>query len=311
MERSTLEYGCAGCAGGGVMADRQLTAALAGSATIAATAPSLRRSKPWRWVLRTEALDLYADPMAELTREETLMTCGGAVHRARVALAADGLAVRVDLLPDSDPDHVATITPTGSTEVTDEARRLARAAQSEDPATTAQPEDRATTAQPGDSTTAPLELAAVPDPATIDALAEAARAEGADLRVLERDEADQLAGATPLLATSAQAGVRRDGSTTYAVLYGTSATPPAWLAAGQAFSAIDLRATQAGVSVVASAAVVELSRSRQVLRRILPDGATPYLALRIRSSAQPLERERRSHAGQLGWRPLAPDKRRS
>ena len=62
------------------MSDRELTAALAGSAASAAAAlaaPSLRtalaigEAQPWRWVVRSDSMDLYADPsMPEMTAEE-------------------------------------------------------------------------------------------------------------------------------------------------------------------------------------------------------------------------------------------------
>ena len=251
------------------MTDRQLTAALAGSATAATTAPALRHSQAWRWVLHTASLDLYADPDAQLSREETLVTCGGAVHRARVALAADGLGVRVDLLPDDDPDHVATLTPTGAVEISEAARTLAE---------TAELGHRSTASDP-DPTRSRRDRGAASRPRLMAPLVDAARAEGAQLRTLEPGDVDRLADATPLLARSA--AVPRDVDTAFAVLYGGDATPEAWLRAGQALSAVDLGARMAGLSVLASASVVELSASRDLLRRMLPAGVTPYLALRI------------------------------
>jgi hypothetical protein len=217
------------------MTDRGLTVALAGSATAAATAPSIRRSQPWRIVLHTASLDVYADARAELTREETLLTCGAAVHRARLSLAADGLAVQVVLLPDADPDHVARLTPAGRL-ATEPARGLPR----------------------GDAR-----------------LVTAARTEGAELRLLAPAEASRLAGT--LLATPAPA----TGQTTYGVLYGRDGSAAAWIRAGQALSAIELAAADAGLSLLASAAAVELSRSQRVLRDLLPAGATPFAGLRL------------------------------
>ena len=95
------------------MADRQLTAALAGaaaSATAALNAPSIRTAlaisdaQPWRWVVRPESMDLYADASRRLAtldpdRRLLMMSCGGSLHHARVALAAEGLGARVDLFP--------------------------------------------------------------------------------------------------------------------------------------------------------------------------------------------------------------------
>src|SRR5690349_178710 len=109
---------------GRAMSDRRITAALADSAAVAATAPPEHPSQPWHWAVHTESLDLYADPTAPLSREETLLSCGSAVHRAKVSLAADGVAVRVDLLPDADPQHIARLTPTGPIAVTEQAAEM-------------------------------------------------------------------------------------------------------------------------------------------------------------------------------------------
>lgn len=260
------------------MTDRQVTAALAGSATVATTAPALQHSQPWRWVLHTGSLDLFADPRSELSREETLMTCGSAVHRARIALTADGLAVRIDLLPDEDPNHVATLTPVGTVAVSDSDRELVEAAQHATPRPTP-----AEAAQPHPLTeqrgrTEPPRTAGPGPPRS---LADAARAEGARLRTLDRAEAQRLAAATPPLARTARSGVSLDDGTEFAILYGSRATPKAWLRAGLALSAVDLDATLDGRRVVASAAAVAMAGSREVLRRLLPAGATPYLGLRI------------------------------
>ena len=110
------------------MSDRAVTAALAGSATAAATAPTALHVQPWRFVLHTGSLDLFADPDGPLSREETLLTCGGAVQRALAALAADGLRIEVELLPDDDPDHVATLTPAPSAPVDAAVPRVAASA---------------------------------------------------------------------------------------------------------------------------------------------------------------------------------------
>ena len=126
---------------GGGMADRQLTAALAGaaaSATAALNAPSIRTAlaisdaQPWRWVVRPESMDLYADASRRLAtldpdRRLLMMSCGGSLHHARVALAAEGLAARVNLFPDTDPDHLAVVTAPDRIEVTKEAKELYQA----------------------------------------------------------------------------------------------------------------------------------------------------------------------------------------
>ena len=111
--------------------NREIAAALAGSAAASAAVPTpddglhSAAGLAWRWVVSTDALDLYADPLAKGEQwRETFIGGGGALHRARVALAADGLAARVSLLPDADPDHLARLVPVGSIEITPEAIAL-------------------------------------------------------------------------------------------------------------------------------------------------------------------------------------------
>ncbi len=112
--------------------NREIAAALAGSAAASAAVPTrddgLRSAAglAWRWVVGTDALDLYADPSGGTGERwrETLIGGGGALHRARVALAAEGLAARVSLLPDADPDHLARLVTVGSIEITPEAVAL-------------------------------------------------------------------------------------------------------------------------------------------------------------------------------------------
>jgi hypothetical protein len=111
--------------------NREIAAALAGSAAASAAVPTpddglhSAAGLAWRWVVSTDALDLYADPFAKGEQwRETFIGGGGALHRARVALAADGLAARVSLLPDADPNHLARLVTVGSIEITPEAIAL-------------------------------------------------------------------------------------------------------------------------------------------------------------------------------------------
>jgi hypothetical protein len=108
-------------------ADRSVAAALAGSAAASASVPTADgglhtpASLAWRWVVGTEALDLYASAVASPDWRDTYLAAGGALHRARLALAAEGLATKVALLPDDDPAHLARLVTTGQIEVTPEA----------------------------------------------------------------------------------------------------------------------------------------------------------------------------------------------
>jgi hypothetical protein len=268
------------------MADLQVTAALAGSAAAAGAAPTLPsplvrdENRPWRWVVHTGSLDLYAErePVYFPGRQRhglspedrvILINCGGALHRAQVALAAGGFESSVSLLPDDDPSHVATLTPTQAIEVTDEAReRLAASAGAEAPATPA-----GAPARPGRR----------PTTVAMKALIGAAEAEGVHVRLLDRTEVLRLASSTPV-TRSVRGRVSQDDGGVYGVLYGESDTADAWLRAGEALSALRLEATRRGLSVSPSSSVVELRGGRAVVRTLLPRNSTPYLAVRVDSS---------------------------
>jgi hypothetical protein len=258
------------------VSDRQLAAALAGSAASAAavsveggarSALTSTEARRWRWVLHPDSIDLYADihgyaapPVASAgdvaDDQLVLLSSGSALHHARVALAADGRAARVRLLPDDDPTHLATVTADERIKVTAEA--LARY-----------------------ETLGGLGLGRGhhqgdrPTPAELDELRDAAAAEGVRLVVLDPDQVLQLAG--PVRRPTADGDV-------FGVLCGQGDAPEHWLRAGAALSAIEVLAARRGLTVVPSTAAVQLPRSRALVRRLLPDAGTPYLAVRIGSA---------------------------
>jgi nitroreductase len=92
---------------------------LARAALTAGRAPSILNSQPWRWRVGGRVLELWADrsrQVAALDPDARMLTlsCGVALHHARVALAAEGVRTRVEYLPDpADPDLLATVTHLG------------------------------------------------------------------------------------------------------------------------------------------------------------------------------------------------------
>jgi nitroreductase len=257
------------------MTDRQLTAALAGaaaSASAALAAPSIRTAlaisdaQPWRWVVRSDSMDLYADASRRLAtldpdRRLLMMSCGGSLHHARVALAAEGLGARVNLFPDNDPDHLATVTAPDRIEVTKEAKELYQA--------TGQPHtERQRIADAAPTTAALADLRA------------AAEGEGVGMLLLDSEQIMELAGATAI-KQKVRERIGHERSNAFAVLYGDRDAPADWVSAGQALSAVWLTAARLNMSVVPSSAVVQLPGSRDVMRRLLIDHGTPYLALRM------------------------------
>lgn len=86
---------------------------------LAARAPSVHNSQPWRWRVHTATpqprLELFADPELHLPNVDPdgrglMLSCGAALHHCVVALAALGLRCKVHRLPDpADDHHLATI----------------------------------------------------------------------------------------------------------------------------------------------------------------------------------------------------------
>ncbi|RJQ87257.1 Acg family FMN-binding oxidoreductase [Amycolatopsis panacis] len=82
---------------------------------MAIRAPSVHNSQPWRWAVGAQSLHLYTDPSRQLSRtdpdgRDLLLSCGAALHHARIAFAALGWRAEVHRLPNgSDPDHLAAL----------------------------------------------------------------------------------------------------------------------------------------------------------------------------------------------------------
>ncbi len=73
---------------------------------MAARAPSVHNSQPWRFAVGDDAIDLYADPGRKLQADplgrEMLISCGAALFGLRLAVRSLGYQPRVSLLPDPD-----------------------------------------------------------------------------------------------------------------------------------------------------------------------------------------------------------------
>lgn len=293
------------------------TLALAQAARMAGFAPSIHNTQPWRWQVAGPELRLHAvrgrqlgvtDPSGRMLA----VSCGAALHHARVALAAEGWSVQVERFPDeSDPDLLARVTVTGRSPEEPGAMRHLQAMR-------VRHTDRR-----------PVSDVAV-DPDILSALGRAAEAEGAHVHHLRADQVIELAAAAGHAQqvealdptwreelTYWAGGNRRDGlgvpdevipdeapATTvpgrdfghggalpigrghdraahYAILYGDEDTPLGWLRGGEALSALWLVATERGVTVLPLSAIVEVPGTRRTIRQMLANIGEPYLALRI------------------------------
>jgi len=82
--------------------------------SLACRAPSVHNSQPWRWRVEGDRVDLFADYRRQLVyadpaRRDLMISCGTALHHLQVAAAGLGWRARVRRLPDaSDERHVAT-----------------------------------------------------------------------------------------------------------------------------------------------------------------------------------------------------------
>lgn len=107
-------------AGSGASARSGLISRSLTQATFAAlNAPSVLETQPWRWRINDDRIELHADWARQVADVDPdgrllLISCGAALHHARVALAADGVGVEVVRFPDpGDPDLLTELRYTG------------------------------------------------------------------------------------------------------------------------------------------------------------------------------------------------------
>lgn len=146
-------------------------------------APSVFNTQPWRWQVTGDALELRADADRQLAHTDPdgrllMLSCGAALHHARVSLTAVGWAVTVERLPDpGDPSLLARVRTTGPADLDVPAGRLVDAI----------PRRRTDRRAYGDRP--------VPE-AVLARLGDAVEAEGAHLHVVRPDQMPMLAVST-------------------------------------------------------------------------------------------------------------------
>ncbi|GAB1642261.1 Acg family FMN-binding oxidoreductase [Krasilnikovia sp. MM14-A1259] len=298
---------------------------LADAARVAQRAPSVFNTQPWRWRVGPHTLELRRDPQLQLTPadpagHQMLLSCGAALHHARLALAAAGRLADVSRFPDpAEPDLLARLDVRGRADPTPQVRRLRGAI----PA-------RHTDRRPYG-----------PNPVSAAALARlgaAASAERTGLHTIPDDDVPTLARAAVTAATTEQAdpayramaarwtgappgsedgvpagtavrpgphrvpvrdylpsvdtagltaGAGDDRGTTYAILHGPGDAPGDRLRAGEALSAVLLTAVVEGLATAPMSDILEVTDARRIVRDLLPDADVPYLVLRIGMAVEP------------------------
>jgi nitroreductase len=293
------------------------TQALVRAVAVAGRAPSIHNTQPWLWRLGDGVGELYAQRSRQLGVTDPdgrllVVSCGAALHHARLALTAEGWQGDVDRLPEpNDPDLLARLWPSDPAAPRAAAVRQSHAVHL-----------RFTDRRP--VTTTPV------DDSTLTAICAAAEAEGTWLRLLRRDQVIELAAAaahaqqteradTAWLAELAYwtGGTRptglgvpdraipdrptqttipgrdfghygtlpvsaeHDRAASFGLLYGSEDSPLRWLRAGEALSAAWLTASELGVSLVPMSAPIEITATREALRRLLSLVSHPYLVVRL------------------------------
>jgi hypothetical protein len=294
-------------------------AALEAAARASLRAPSVFNTQPWKWRISGAAMELSSDPTRRLGATDAegrllLLSCGGALHHARVALASAGWLAEVQRLPEEDrrPDLLARIRVTGRATPDPAAQDLAGAISR-----------RRTDRRAFDERRVPEE--------TLTRLRRAVEVQGAYLHVVPDDRVSELAvsvdeaadveyfdpayrteltrwtnrpawtgdGVPP--ATAVQPALRRvpmrdflpDGSpgllagsdhdegAAYVILFGDGDRPTDLLRGGEAMSALLLLATTEGLASAPISEAVEVAWPRRLLRRLLSDIGEPYLVVRL------------------------------
>lgn len=256
---------------------------------LACRAPSIHNTQPWRWrVHAREAgarLELYADrrrqlAVADPAGRNLVLSCGAALHHARVAAASLGHDAVVDRTADPDrPDLLAVLdlVATGAEPATDGPLHVLLARRTDRRRFTSWPVPEEQLLALARGVTRP-DVQAVP----LTGLAErirvgvlvgrAASAQAADRRYAEEQRRWTDRPQSSAFATS-------DGLVAIAT---ADDSPAAWLGAGEVLSELWLRAAHDGLSVVPLSQVVGVPETRQALHQdVLAGLLHPQVLVRL------------------------------
>lgn len=290
---------------------------LAAAAESALMAPSILNTQPWRWSQTGPTLELYADRRRQLARVDPdgrmlLLSCGAALHHARVSIGAAGWQCAVDrLVSDFGDDGLARISlgqrVVASAQVRELHDAIARRHTDRRPFTDDPLPDEAMVQLRQDAEAEGLRLHRVrleQMPALAAAVLAAGDAEMASADYLAElsqwinrppGSQDGVPVDTTVRPVPRRVAVRSltlppyegvdvppygDRGASYLILYGPGDAAGDWLRAGEATSAALLRATALGLSTAPISDVIEVEQTRARVRALLAGLGHPYLVLR-------------------------------
>lgn len=290
---------------------------LVAAAEAALQAPSVFNTQPWNWQVDANALELRADRDRLLTATDPdghllMLSCGAALHHARVALAASGWLVVVDRFPDpAEADLLARIRLSQLMEPRAEdvalcdaisRRRTDRRPYGDEPVpkaivvqlinAAAAQGAHAHETRPDQMPMLAVAVASAQgrestDPAYVnelmrwtnrppwshDGVPPSTAVAHAPRRVPIRDFAVK-----PYAGMSVEPGGDRGAS--YLIISGDADNDMDWLRGGEATSAVLLTAVSLGLAAAPISDVIEVERTRDLVRRLVGAGSHPYLVIR-------------------------------
>jgi nitroreductase len=288
------------------------------AARAAQRAPSVFNTQPWSWQITGRTMELFADSDRRVESIDPdgrllLLSCGAALHHARVALNAAGWAAEVERFPDSGrPGLLARITLGGNIPPDPENQRMAAATQRRRTDRRAfgdrvVPEEELTKLRRYVECEGAFLHVVRPDQIATLAIGSelAGRAElddsayRADLHRWTSRPAQSGDGVPPGTAVQPdlrrvplrdffpgedaglRAGAAHDRGAVYVVLFGNGDGRPELLHGGEALSALLLLATADGLATAPLSDSIEVAWSRHLLRTLLADVGEPYLVVRM------------------------------
>jgi nitroreductase len=283
----------------------------------ATQAPSVHNTQPWLWRGSSHGLDLRADQSRQLPATDPdgrnlVISCGAALHHARVVAAALGWSARVTRLPDArDPDLLARIVLSPASPAPDGIEVLDAVARrcTDRRRFTSWPVPDALLAQLADvAAEQGTSARALTDAATrlrAERLVRRAAEFQSELRAasveheawLDRPTADGIPAAVlegagvvsgaPRTRFESRRGSDLEGqdvqlSDGLVVISGPGDDPASWVRAGEGLSALWLAATGSGLSVVPLSQVIEVASTRAAFRDdVLSGTGHPLVLTRI------------------------------